>query len=378
MAAQADKRKQAAEHPIPATGALVTKLMSTLVATVFTGPAGAVAGGIAILGDPLQKQMEAAVHNLRLEDNRRRILNKLKQQARDEGCTLNLDELDAQAQITMAAGFDFDSLMDNYERLENLPVLWNAKRETPLERDNGERDKYHDLLVVENVRAFVPLLLKMPELQEWLVVYVSRKESARQNMFAKMETQTQNKPDPYAEFEPKYRAAVVKELDWVELFIERPDVEHESTRQTLSVAYVTLTLARGRYDEAGGGDVSAERLLDTLPADAPRALIVGPAGCGKTTLMRWAAIEAARGANVPERKDRPGERREKMLPQRADGIGVARQSSVLRAVARLSNGQFSQCGRTAPAWRNETNAADRVGGKRSQAGARAGAAGWLG
>src|SRR5262249_37171745 len=87
-----------------------------------------------------------------------------------------------------------------------------------------------------------------------------------------------------------------------ELFIERQDVPMESREQELTVAYVTLELTQGRLGEGVLGDVSADTLLDKLPEGPPHVLIVGPAGCGKTTLLRWIGLEALRlQPDVPTR-----------------------------------------------------------------------------
>jgi hypothetical protein len=114
------------------------------------------------------------------------------------------------------------------------------------------------------------------------------------------------------EFETNYRNAIVAELDKVELFgVDLPPELHEAR---LTDAYVTLRL-RASEDEdeepniEGKGEdapatLSAEEAFDKLRPRAGRLLIRGGAGCGKTTLVRWAAIQAARGTN-PERRNRP-------------------------------------------------------------------------
>ncbi|HEV3437906.1 MAG TPA: NACHT domain-containing protein, partial [Gemmata sp.] len=112
------------------------------------------------------------------------------------------------------------------------------------------------------------------------------------------------------EYETSYRNAVVAELDKVELF--GVDLPPELKESRLTDAYVTLRLRPAAKDEdddessESNGDTDA----DTLPADAAfdrllpaqkRVLIRGGAGCGKTTLVRWAAIQAARGTSQERR-----------------------------------------------------------------------------
>jgi len=126
--------------------------------------------------------------------------------------------------------------------------------------------------------------------------------------------------DPAVDYETRYREAVAKNLDYVHLF--GIDVPRETMEYSLSVAYVSLNLA-DEYAEDKLEEVSASRTASarddehddidnhdgfvetTLAADAffnklssseRRLLIRGPAGCGKTTLLRWAAVQAGRGS----------------------------------------------------------------------------------
>jgi Leucine-rich repeat (LRR) protein len=99
--------------------------------------------------------------------------------------------------------------------------------------------------------------------------------------------------DKAQRYEADYREAVIRNLDYVELF--GADIEPESRRHALSVAYVSLALqTRGRDGSGEGESAQAETLLDTLSPEAGRLLIRGEAGSGKSTLFRWIAIEAAR------------------------------------------------------------------------------------
>jgi formylglycine-generating enzyme required for sulfatase activity len=115
-----------------------------------------------------------------------------------------------------------------------------------------------------------------------------------------------------ADYETRYRKSVVDRLDFVQLF--GIDVPKESKELSLSVAYVTLNLtdeepfeeAPGAEaeDEAGGAAeivptaLSAEEVFDSFRPGGGRLLIRGSAGCGKTTLVRWAAVQAGRGERV--------------------------------------------------------------------------------
>jgi nucleoside phosphorylase len=98
----------------------------------------------------------------------------------------------------------------------------------------------------------------------------------------------------WAREEASYRLAIPRELDYVELF--GADLSPESTRQGLTVAYVSLSL---RDLDGKAADARApmlvEELLSSLDSSKGRLLIRGAAGAGKSTLFRWIAIRAAAG-----------------------------------------------------------------------------------
>ncbi|VTR93433.1 Uncharacterized protein OS=Candidatus Entotheonella sp. TSY1 GN=ETSY1_16225 PE=4 SV=1: NACHT: LRR_4 [Gemmata massiliana] len=106
-------------------------------------------------------------------------------------------------------------------------------------------------------------------------------------------------PGARDEFALDYRQAVVCELDRVELFgVDLPD---ELRRAKLTDAYVTLNLEDApdedeSDDGAGTATISTETAFDTLLPETGRLLVRGGAGSGKTTLIKWAAINAARMA----------------------------------------------------------------------------------
>src|SRR5579883_1358397 len=115
-------------------------------------------------------------------------------------------------------------------------------------------------------------------------------------------------PGARDEFAVDYRQTVARELDRVELF--GVDLPEELRRAKLTEAYVTLNLDQETdKDEPGDEEeddvnphtISTEVAFDTLLPETGRLLIRGSAGGGKTTLMKWAAINAAR-MTIPERE----------------------------------------------------------------------------
>jgi hypothetical protein len=108
------------------------------------------------------------------------------------------------------------------------------------------------------------------------------------------------------QFRARYLAHLRTVLDHLELF--GVDVHRYRLRTPLSIAYISLTvsgtnnrrLRRGgfRWDPGllrsdGGGDSASVRAEQAL-GDTARVLLRGDAGSGKTTLMQWIAVTAAR------------------------------------------------------------------------------------
>ncbi len=108
---------------------------------------------------------------------------------------------------------------------------------------------------------------------------------------------------------------IIEQLDYLELF--GCDIPRELQRHQLSVAYVSLNVSYAgdgvidilpsseAIDPENNealidsrkleGNFSFESLISTPPASSTRLTILGPAGAGKSTLMRWCAIHAAQG-----------------------------------------------------------------------------------
>ncbi|WP_089718941.1 leucine-rich repeat domain-containing protein, partial [Candidatus Entotheonella palauensis] len=109
--------------------------------------------------------------------------------------------------------------------------------------------------------------------------------------------------DPAIDYETRYRKSVADRLDYIQLF--GIDVPKESKEYSLTVAYVSLNLSDedeedleaetdDEQDDTGPIILPAEEVFDGLRPSAGRLLIRGAAGCGKTTLLRWAAVQAGK------------------------------------------------------------------------------------
>ncbi len=102
------------------------------------------------------------------------------------------------------------------------------------------------------------------------------------------------------EFRTRYLTHLLTRLDHLELF--GVDVHRYRLRTPLSIAYISLAVTGGRSLRRSGyrwnpglqrqesASVRAEQAL----GDAARVLVRGDAGSGKTTLMQWIAVTAAR------------------------------------------------------------------------------------
>ncbi|WP_410819305.1 NACHT domain-containing protein [Micromonospora sp. 050-3] len=109
-----------------------------------------------------------------------------------------------------------------------------------------------------------------------------------------------------AQFRGRYLSHLLTVLDHLELF--GVDVHRYRLRTPLSIAYISLAVTggntrslrrgRSRWDPGllradSGGDSASVRTEQAL-GDAARVLLRGDAGSGKTTLMQWIAVTAAR------------------------------------------------------------------------------------
>lgn len=116
------------------------------------------------------------------------------------------------------------------------------------------------------------------------------------------------------EFERKYRQAIIRELDRMEMF-GLPKMNSITAQQSLSKAYVTLSATRdGRDEQNKEAEIISRRLteeiavqvqqeennssrsspVDETLASCRKIVIRGEAGAGKSTLLQWLAVRAAK------------------------------------------------------------------------------------
>ncbi len=94
------------------------------------------------------------------------------------------------------------------------------------------------------------------------------------------------------DYESRYLSTIRRDLDYVELL--GVEVLPETSDHSLSIAYIPLTIANlAEVDSEDNGPEDFEALLNGTLLTNNRLLIIGEAGSGKSTLMRWAAVSAS-------------------------------------------------------------------------------------
>ncbi|MET4927623.1 NACHT domain-containing protein, partial [Streptomyces sp. PSRA5] len=110
-------------------------------------------------------------------------------------------------------------------------------------------------------------------------------------------TSLHQSPDMSAEFEDRYRAYVAEAFGELSVFgLDFSRSEH--AQWPLDSAYLSLELVHGHGDD-GGRTVPERGRVESALRDRQRVLLRGAAGSGKTTLVQWLAVNAARNT-LPE------------------------------------------------------------------------------
>jgi predicted MPP superfamily phosphohydrolase len=146
----------------------------------------------------------------------------------------------------------------------------------------------------------------LTHLQPWMEKIMEVKNPKKNNEppeKSPIEIPPNSKIDRVEDYEARYLQSVAKKLDYIELF--GIDLPREAKEYSLTVAYVSLNLSDEEATETEVDELEddftlinqttfpAEQVFDNL-ADKGRLLIRGIAGSGKTTILRWAAVQSAR------------------------------------------------------------------------------------
>ncbi|MEQ4718405.1 NACHT domain-containing protein [Nonomuraea sp. B19D2] len=185
--------------------------------------------------------------------------------------------------------------------------LARAVRETlPTPKDLGEaQSRLYEVVLDECCDCLVRIVRHLPEFQPRAAAeMLGRLSGLGEQMSAMLErlpVRTLEAPDGTdrdAGFRRRYLEHVSQALDNLELLGVR--VERFRPRTSLSVAYISLSVTAARGRDAHGSwhdapDEPATMRVESALGRGHRMLVRGEAGGGKSTLLRWLAITAARG-----------------------------------------------------------------------------------
>jgi hypothetical protein len=195
-----------------------------------------------------------------------------------------------------ALEIDSQSLLDNdLDPLRLEDMLRNA---SPLAtRDlNESATALYQRILRDACNYLVEIISTLPNFQTKATRELLRRESDILELVQKILEQipqwrgSKNKLDRNGAFETQYRRQVARKLDMLQLI--GIDLHRIRPRYKLSVAYVSLG-AEGAG--AGDGDESGGTRVEDVLERSTRILIKGEPGSGKTTILQWLAVNAARG-----------------------------------------------------------------------------------
>jgi len=199
---------------------------------------------------------------------------------------------DGSAQALLDSQLDPQRLTDAW--LATHPDRWsdfNADERALYESDLAEAARYLVQTAAElptfKSRFAARMVQQLESLADDLDVVLARVDDIKRLV------ENKDLGDDETRFETDYRLAVSRWFDFMELL--GADIPREARRHPLSVAYVSLSLmdASDAPEEEENLSVPRpfEQLLDELSGG--RLLVRGEAGSGKSTLFRWAALQAA-------------------------------------------------------------------------------------
>lgn len=183
----------------------------------------------------------------------------------------------------------------------------------PAPKDLGEaQSRLYEVVLDECCDCLVRIVRQLPEFQPRAAAEMLGRLSGLGEqlsaMLDRLPVRTLEAPDGTdrdAEFRRRYLDHVSRTLDNLVLLGVR--VERFTPRTSLSVAYISLsvTAARSKDVHHGRHDVPqpATMRVESALGQGRRMLLRGEAGGGKSTLLRWLAITAARGGFEGELAD---------------------------------------------------------------------------
>jgi Leucine-rich repeat (LRR) protein len=170
-------------------------------------------------------------------------------------------------------------------------------------RDFSEAEtSFYRRMLNEVCKSLVKLAPKLPDFQyAWAASTLQEQDSIR-NLVDKLMRYPDENDNA---FEERYRSLIAKELDKVD-FLGIGKVDNIARRQSLSIAYVNLKVesisglcdfstAKQRTSIPDGQNRQPwSGTVDQVLTEGSRFLVFGEAGTGKTTLLHWLAVRAAK------------------------------------------------------------------------------------
>lgn len=272
--------------------------------------------GVSVVGDIAAGAMEVAAKGLdaaeAVKTPAQRFHELASQLVRREAAQYDLDGYDITTPTVVTA---LDAALKPLADLPDTLIKLNLGRDALLEiaLKSGEphrplvpaeREIYEDTLprLIDAVIALIP---ELPGFSGQVAAEtLSRLDVLIAGQRALADQVGRQVGDPKS-WEPRYLAHAARFHNHMELF--GSDIDRKAKKLDLTRAYVGLSVSEGVASNNGGDEedtrsVTADELLMELATlrqgKAGRALVLGAAGTGKTTLLRWAAVRAA--SSMPE------------------------------------------------------------------------------
>ncbi|GEM_PF-666798 len=215
------------------------------------------------------------------------------------------------------AGIDVKSLLDadldplNLER----QVRMGASRFLESAYLSSDGKYLFDLALRECCNYITEVALSLPEFRDQALRELLARESSILEIVKEVLERLplgsqQHRTGPDSEFELRYRRAIARKLDVLELFGVTLSEAHK--RYALEIAYISLSASTTVDPQPSGGENSSGATSDlhenrpnstrdgveNVLASYKNLVIKGEAGSGKTTLLRWLAVNSARQSFV--------------------------------------------------------------------------------
>ncbi len=192
----------------------------------------------------------------------------------------------------LAAGISFDRAKLNTQKLLvrdldplSLEQLIRADSQAATRDLSADGTAFYDRMISEGAAYIVEIADKLPRFQVGAFTELLRRDREILHLITEVLDRIPEKASgkgPDARFRTAYVRHLATKLDRLELF----GLDFESSWYQLSIAYISLRTSDTELAEA-------QSIEDWLAAHQ-RGLVIGRAGSGKTTILQWLAVRAAR------------------------------------------------------------------------------------